>query len=127
MSKHNGCDCEICKRHRRWDAALDELRSCVNDAESSWECEVTDRDMDLLNIAQELGLDGFNKAEVIARIKAMRERITQLEDACREFVRFAEMSNPVDRGDYIRYQVKAIGAAKDALAALKAEGEVKSG
>jgi hypothetical protein len=44
----------------------------------------------------------------------------ELLDACREFIRFADLPNVVPRGDYIRYQVSAYGAAKEAIA--KAEG-----
>jgi hypothetical protein len=44
----------------------------------------------------------------------------KLLEACKEFVRFAELPNTVKRGDYIRYQMKAIDAAKEAIA--KAEG-----
>ncbi len=42
--------------------------------------------------------------------------------ACREFVRFADLPDQsVPRGGYIRYQVKAIGGAREAIA--KATGE----
>ncbi len=37
--------------------------------------------------------------------------------ACEEFLRFAALpDDAVPRGDYIRYQVKAISAAKEAIA-----------
>jgi hypothetical protein len=40
----------------------------------------------------------------------------------REFVRFAELPETVTRGEYIRYQVKAISAAKDLLAHMDQDG-----
>ncbi len=36
--------------------------------------------------------------------------------ACEEFVRFAELPEIVTRGDHIRYQVKALDAARAAIA-----------
>lgn len=40
--------------------------------------------------------------------------------ACEEFVRFSELSDTaVPRGDYIRYQVKALAAARVAIAKAK--------
>ena len=36
--------------------------------------------------------------------------------ACREFIRFADLPESVPRGDYIRYQVLAYGAAQKAIA-----------
>ena len=45
----------------------------------------------------------------------------ELLAACQEFLRFADLPNEcVPRGDYIRYQVSAISAARAAIA--KAEG-----
>ena len=42
--------------------------------------------------------------------------------ACKEFVRFSKLPDNVNRGDYIRYQVSAIGAAEKAIA--EAAGEI---
>ena len=65
----------------------------------------------------EVGGPDIDEAEANARLIAAAP---DLLTACREFVRFAELPNVVDRGDYIRYQAKAIGAARAAIA--KAEG-----
>ena len=43
-----------------------------------------------------------------------------LLNACKEFVRFAELPNVVSRGEYIRYQVEALAVARTAIA--QAEG-----
>ncbi len=49
--------------------------------------------------------------------------VPKLLAACKEFVRFSQLPSTVDRGDYIRYQVQAIGAAKDAIAEATTENK----
>jgi len=54
--------------------------------------------------------------KAIAELAQAAEREAKLVEALEEFVRFTKLPDTVNRGDYIRYQVKAIGAAEQALA-----------
>ena len=81
-----------------------------------------------LNAAYEIILNGFGdtgqadeQAKFLAKIIDQHTAAPELLEACQEFLRFADLPNEcVPRGDYIRYQVSAISAARAAIA--KAEG-----
>lgn len=62
---------------------------------------------------------GLNGIDMIDELLKLRKTFPELLEACREFVRFANLPKTVKRGDYIRYQVKAISAAKAAIAKVK--------
>ena len=83
MDDMEKCQCDICKRHKRWETLMADLQQFHEDSEVEWECESTDADMERFNIADALGLEGFNYKETIAKIKERADYISRLEAVVR--------------------------------------------
>ena len=47
--------------------------------------------------------------------KKFQQAVKVLVEAGKEFIAFSELRETVSRGDYIKYQVKAIGGMREAL------------
>lgn len=83
-----------------------------------------DQNADFISLHEQAQIEVLGSSEWL-RVKPADLRLIaaapNLLKACEEFIRFAELPGPVIRGAYVRYQVKALGAARAALA--KAKGE----